>query len=371
MIIGCPKETKAFENRVGIVPAAVRELVALSATVLVEKNAGLGSGIKNQEYLDAGAIVVDTAAEVWGRSEMIVKVKEPLAPEFEFMRKGQVVFTFLHLAAEPALAQAMLQKEVMGIAYETIEDHGGLPLLRPSSEVAGRMAIQVGAWCLENQNGGKGMLLGGVPGVRRGRVMILGGGVVGKNAAKVAVGMGADVVVYDNNLDRLDELDDIFLGRVGTMFSNEHNIASHIGSFDLVIGAVLLPGARAPRLVTRQMVQQMEPGSVVMDVSVDQGGCIETVHRTMHDAPIYIQDQVVHYGVANMPGAVARTSTFALTNATFPYLRLLARKGVHQALSESKALQSGLNTVAGKITHVRVAQALGLDYHDPQSILGI
>lgn len=368
LTIGCPKETKVFENRVSLVPSSVRALVHNNARVLIEKNAGLGSGIPNEEYLKAGAIIRNTAEEIWGQADMIVKVKEPLSHEWALMREGQVIVTFLHLAAEPELTEAMLKKNITGIAYETIEEHGGLPILRPMSEVAGRMAIQVGAWCLENQNGGKGVILGGVPGVRRGRVMILGGGVVGRNAAKVAAGMGADVVVYDNSLACLDELDDIFLGRISTMFSNDHNIENTIDSFDLVIGAVLLPGARAPRLVTREMVRKMEPGSVVIDVSVDQGGCIETVRRTMHDHPIYIEENVVHYGVANMPGAVARTSTYALTNATFPYLKTLSEHGALKALSRTLSLQKGLNTYKGHITHPRVAEALKLPYRDPQSL---
>lgn len=369
MIVGCPKEIKTLENRVGLIPSTVRSLVARKATVLVERGAGLGSAISDQAYVDAGAIIVENARDVWLKSNIIAKVKEPLEEEFGYFRDDLTIYTFLHLAAEPALAQALIDKKVTGIAYETIEHKGQLPLLKPMSEVAGRMAVQVGALCLENQHGGKGMLLGGVPGVKKGRVVILGAGVVGKNAAKMALGLGAQVVMFDINIDRLEEIDDLFLGQVETIYSSRHNIGEEVCKADLVIGAVLLAGARAPRLVTADMIKAMDKGSVVVDVAVDQGGCIETIHRTMHDKPTYIVDGVVHYGVANMPGAVAKTSTFALAHATAPYLEMMVTDGVYEALRNNLALLKGLNTISGHITQPQVAEALHKEMRDPLKFL--
>jgi alanine dehydrogenase len=369
MIVGCPKEIKAFENRVALIPATVKALTDQGATVLVESGAGMGSNIYDDAYIKAGANIINCAQEIWDKSDIITKVKEPLEAEFNYFRENQVIYTFLHLAAEPALTHALINKKVTAIGYETIEEHGLLPLLKPMSEVAGRMAVQVGAWCLENQHGGKGILLGGVPGVRRARVLILGAGVVGKNASKIALGMGAEVCLIDINTARLEEMDDLFQGRLQTLYANHHTIATMIPKADLVIGAVLIAGARAPHLVTRAMIQSMERGSVVVDVAVDQGGCIETVKRTMHDNPTYILDGVVHYGVANMPGAVASTSTYALSQATFSYLNLMVKEGVKDAAKSNLALRKGINTLGGFITQKAVAEALGMEYHDPMSIL--
>jgi len=369
MIIGCPKEIKAFENRVALIPATVKALVDQGSTVLIEKNAGIGSNISDQSYIQAGAKIVSQAQEIWGTADIITKVKEPLEEEFNYFRENLVLYTFLHLAAEPALTKALIAKKVTGIGYETIEENGQLPLLKPMSEVAGRMAVQVGARCLENTSGGKGILLGGVPGVRRGRVLILGAGVVGKNAAKIALGMGAEVSLIDINITRLEEMDDLFQGRLQTLYASNHVIANMIPTADLVIGAVLIAGARAPHLVTRAMIQQMEPGSVVIDVAVDQGGCIETVKRTMHDKPTYILDGVVHYGVANMPGAVASTSTYSLSHVTFPYLSLMAKEGVLNAAKYNISLRKGLNTLQGYVTQKAVAEALDFEYHDPVSLI--
>lgn len=366
MIVGCPKEIKILENRVGIIPATVKTLTSLNVKVLIEKGAGLGSNITDQAYLQAGANIVDRASDVWQQSDIIVKVKEPLKEEYSFFRQGQTLYTFLHLAAEGELTDALLRKKVTAIAYETIEENGQLPLLKPMSEIAGRMAVQVGAWCLENQHGGKGILLAGVPGVFKARVVILGAGVVGKNAAKMAVGLGANVTVLDVNSSRLEEIDDLFLGQVETVFSSSHSIETLVEKADLLIGAVLLAGARAPRLVSKDLIKTMEKGSVIVDVSVDQGGCVETMHRTMHDKPTYIVDGIVHYGVANMPGAVACTSTYALSHATSPYLIAMAQQGVFNALQNDKALCKGLNTVDGLVSHKEVALALDLEYHPPE-----
>jgi alanine dehydrogenase len=369
MIIGCPKEIKAFENRVALIPSTVRELVKIGPRILVEKGAGLGSNISDDEYQAAGAEVVANPHEIWERANIICKVKEPLNQEFAYFRENLVIFTFLHLAAEADLCKSLLKKKVTAIAYETIEVNGHLPVLKPMSEVAGRMAPQIGASCLENQFGGKGILLSGVPGVRKGRVVILGAGVVGKNAAKIALGMGADVTILDINSDRLEEIEDIFSGRVHTLHSNAHTIARAVQKADLVIGAVLLAGARAPRLVTKEMVASMEKGSVLIDVAVDQGGCIETVRRTTHDHPTYILDGVVHYGVANMPGAVASTSTLALSHATFPYLKLMAQEGVHNSLKNHLSLRLGLNTINGYISQRAVAETFATEYQDPMKLL--
>lgn len=368
MIIGCPTEVKPREHRVGLVPAAASELTARGHTVLLQRGAGIGSGLDDAAYEAAGAIIVDNAAEVWSRSDLIVKVKEPLEQEFDLMREGQMLYTYLHLAPVPKLTNALLERNITAVAYETIEVDGKLPLLKPMSEVAGKMSIQVGAWCLEKERGGKGVLLGGVPGVPRGRVCVIGGGVVGVNAAKIAVGMGAEVTILDNNLDRLEYLDDVFLGRAQTLYSTPHSVQEQISQADLVVGAVLVPGARAPNLIKKDMLGQMEPGSVIVDVAVDQGGCVETSRVTTHDDPTFEVDGVIHYGVANMPGAVARTSTFALSHSTLPFLRNLADGGI-DAIKASVPLQRGVNTYQGKVTYDAVAEAHNLEYVDLQSLL--
>lgn len=362
MIIGCPTEIKTKENRVGIVPAAVQALKTDGHRVLIQRGAGIGSGISDEEYVAVGAQIIDTAQQVWSDSEMIVKVKEPMQAEYPLIKDDQIIYTFFHLAAEPELTQVLLKKQVSAVAYETIQVGHTLPLLKPSSEVAGRMSVQVGAYCLEKHQGGKGILLGGVTGVPRGKVAIIGGGVAGMNAAKMAVGVGADVVVIDNNLERLEYLDDVFLGRIQTLFSTPHNVAQAVIEADLVIGAVLIAGAKAPKLVKREHISQMGKGSVIVDIAIDQGGCVETMHATTHDNPTFMVDGVVHYGVANMPGAVARTSTFALSHATLTYMRILAEFGVVQGCRRSAPLKLGLNTFKGHITYEAVAQAHGLPF---------
>ncbi len=364
MIVGVPKEVKVREYRVGMVPGGVRALTSRGHKVLVQKGAGLGSYIPDSEYVAAGATMIDTADEVWRAAEMIVKVKEPIAEEYPRIQNGQIIYTYLHLAGvDPELTKVLVQKKATGIAYETIQTaNGGLPLLKPMSEVAGRMSVQVGAMCLEREKGGKGILLGGVPGVRRGKVTIIGAGVVGTNAAKMALGMGAEVTILDTNIDRLGYLDDIFGGRVATLFSNPVNIANAVRESDLVVGAVLIPGAAAPKLVTEAMLKEMGDGSVVVDVAVDQGGCIETCVPTTHDNPTFVKHGVVHYCVANMPGAVAQTSTYALTNVTLPYARKLADIGVIEAIKGDKALALGVNTYGGGVTYEAVAEALKMPY---------
>ena len=360
MIVGVPKEVKTREYRVGLVPAGVYALARAGHRVLVEAGAGLGAGITDAEYTAVGAEIAATAGDVWATAEMIVKVKEPIAAEYGRMRPGQIVYTYFHLAAEPHLADALVQRKVTAVAYETIQlPDGSLPLLRPMSEVAGRMAIQVGAVSLQKENGGKGVLLGGVPGVRHGKVVVLGGGTVGTNAVKMAVGLGADVTVLDLSLPRLAWFDDVFGGRVTTLSSNAHTVVEQLRDADLVVGAVLVPGARAPRLVTEEMVRQMQPGSVLVDVAVDQGGCFETTRPTTHDDPTFVLHGVVHYCVANMPGAVARTSTFALTNATLGYALELANKGVVEAMRGNRALALGLNAAGGHLTYEAAARGLG------------
>jgi alanine dehydrogenase len=362
MIVGVPKEIKTREYRVGMTPSGVRQLVARGHKVLVEKGAGEGSGIADDHYVKAGAQIVAGAADAWG-AEMVVKVKEPLAGEYAFFRKDLLLYTYLHLAAEPELTKQLAQKNVAGVAYETIQlDDGSLPLLRPMSEVAGRMAVQVGARFLEKEHGGKGVLLGGVPGTRRGRIVILGGGVVGKNAAHIAIGMGARVTVLDVKGEQMDYLEDVFGASIETLYSNAANIEESIVRADLVIGAVLVPGAVAPKLVTREMISKMEKGSVVVDVAVDQGGCIETCRPTSHDHPTYEVDGVIHYCVPNMPGAVAQTSTFALTNTTMKYALQLADKGAREAAKQDRALAGGFNTFAGHVTCAPVASAHKMEY---------
>jgi alanine dehydrogenase len=363
VIVGVPKEIKNQEYRVGMIPAGVRAMTSRGHKVLVQRGAGEGSGISDERYVDAGATLIDDAARVWGDADMIVKVKEPIAKEYDLIREGQIIYTYFHLAAVPDLARVLIEKKVAAVAYETIElADGGLPLLRPMSEVAGKMAPQVGARCLEKEAGGKGLLLGGVPGVKRGEVVIIGGGVVGINAAKVAVGLGANVTILDVNLERLGYLDDVFLGRVQTLYSDTDTIARLVPRADLLIGAVLVTGARAPTLVSRELIGRMEAGSVVVDVAVDQGGCIETVHPTTHDDPTYVVDGVLHYCVANMPGAVAHTSTFALNNVTSPYGLRIAQMGLREACAADPALARGLNTLGGYCTHKAVAESLNLEF---------
>lgn len=358
MIIGCPKEIKDNEYRVGLTPAGAALLVQDGHEVLVQKSGGLGSGIPDEKYVQAGAKIMNTAQELWERAELIVKVKEPQPVEVEMMREGQIIFTYLHLAPAPELTKQLIDKRVSAIAYETIEkEDGSLPLLRPMSEVAGRVSVQIGAHYLQRDKGGSGVLLGGVPGVKPGRVTIIGGGVVGINALKMAVGLGAQVSVFDVNPVRLAYLDDIYGGRISTSVSNGDAIAEEVAHSDLLIGAVLVTGALAPRLVTKQMLSLMKPNSVAVDVAVDQGGCFETTKPTTHTNPTYFEAGVLHYCVANIPGCVARTSTFALTNVTFPYLRKLAGFGLRKALKEDLALAKGLNVHGGEITQKAVAEA--------------
>ncbi|QIW81227.1 alanine dehydrogenase [Bacillus tequilensis] len=362
MIIGVPKEIKNNENRVALTPGGVSQLISNGHRVLVETGAGLGSGFENEAYESAGAEIIAEPKQVWD-AEMVMKVKEPLPEEYVYFRKGLVLFTYLHLAAEPELAQALKDKGVTAIAYETVSEGRTLPLLTPMSEVAGRMAAQIGAQFLEKPKGGKGILLAGVPGVSRGKVTIIGGGAVGTNAAKMAVGLGADVTIIDLNADRLRQLDDIFGHQTKTLISNPVNIADAVAEADLLICAVLIPGAKAPTLVTEEMVKQMNPGSVIVDVAIDQGGIVETVdHITTHDQPTYEKHGVVHYAVANMPGAVPRTSTIALTNVTVPYALQIANKGAAKALADNAALRAGLNTANGHVTYEAVAKDLGYEY---------
>ncbi len=363
MIVGVPKEIKTREYRVGMTPAIAQAYVKAGHTVFVEKSAGEGAGITDVDYERVGAKIIKSADEVWKRAEMIVKVKEPIEPEYKRMQEGQIVYTYFHLAAVPELAKVLVKKKVAAVAYETIQPaDGSLPLLKPMSEVAGKMAIQVGAKSLEKAHGGKGILLGGVPGVRNSKVAIIGGGVVGTCAAKVAVGMGADVTILDVSLNRLTYLDDIFGGTLKTLMSDSENIARCVREADLVVGAVLIPGAKAPKLVTKELIKEMSKGSVIVDVAVDQGGCIETIHATTHDNPTYEVSGVIHYGVANMPGAVPMTSTFALTNATRPYGRKIADMGLKAAVESDIALARGLNTFGGHVTYEAVARDLGYDY---------
>ncbi|MGD6960690.1 alanine dehydrogenase [Fictibacillus phosphorivorans] len=362
MIIGVPAEIKNNENRVAITPSGVITLTAAGHKVLVENNAGVGSGFTNEDYAAAGAEIVAEAQDAWA-AEMVMKVKEPLASEYKYFRSDLILFTYLHLAAEPALAKALTDSGVTAIAYETVEFNRTLPLLTPMSEVAGRMSAQIGAQFLEKPKGGKGILLAGVPGVRRGKVTIIGGGVVGTNAAKVAIGLGADVTIIDLSPDRLRQLDDIFGNSIQTLMSNPLNIAQAVAESDLVIGAVLIPGAKAPKLVTEEMIKSMTPGSVIVDVAIDQGGIFETVDRiTTHDNPTYDKHGVVHYAVANMPGAVPRTSTIALTNVTVPYALQIANKGAQAAIAQNPSLKAGLNTAGGFVTYEAVATDLGYDY---------
>lgn len=370
MIIGVPGEIKNNENRVAITPAGVHSFVQAGHHVLVQSGAGMGSGFSDEEYKKTGAEILNAAADVWNRTDMVMKVKEPLTSEYKYFRKGLILFTYLHLAAEPALTKALVTHEVTGIAYETVNVNRTLPLLSPMSEVAGRMAAQIGAQFLEKQEGGKGVLLGGVPGVKKSKVTIIGGGMVGMNAAKIAIGLGADVTIIDLSADRLRYLEDVFGSSIQTLMSNPFNVAEAVKESDLVIGAVLIPGAKAPRLVTEEMVKSMSEGSVIVDVAVDQGGIFETVDRiTTHDNPTYIKHGVVHYAVANMPGAVPRTSTVALTNVTIPYALQIADKGFEKAAAENTALKCGINTLKGFVTHKAVARDLGYVYKQPDELM--
>lgn len=362
MLIGVPKEIKNNENRVAITPAGVDAFVKAGHKVIIETEAGMGSGFTDGDYTNAGAEIVETAAEAWS-ADMVMKVKEPLSSEYNYFREGLILFTYLHLAAEPELAEALTKNGVTAIAYETVEVNRTLPLLTPMSEVAGRMAAQIGAQFLEKVHGGKGILLSGVPGVKRGKVTIIGGGVAGTNAAKMAVGLGAEVTIIDLSPERLRQLDDIFGTDVTTLMSNPFNIAEAVRESDLVIGAVLIPGAKAPKLVSEEMIKSMSPGSVVVDIAIDQGGIFATSdHITTHDNPTYVKHGVVHYAVANMPGAVPRTSTIALTNATMNYALQIANKGVQKAIAENHALKLGVNVVNGSITYEAVAKDLGYNY---------
>ena len=372
MLVGLPREIKDNEFRIGLTPASVRELRVHGHQVLVEKNAGAGIAAPDEAYVKAGAEIVDTAAEVFARADMIVKVKEPQPVECRMLRPGQILFTYLHLAPDPEQARLIAASGAIAIAYETVTDNAGrLPLLAPMSEVAGRMAVQVGAVSLQKANGGRGVLLAGVPGVPPGKVVVLGGGVVGTNAARIAHGMGADVTIFDKSLPRLAYLDELYGPHLKTCYSTSEAVEEAVFGADLVIGAVLVPGAAAPKLVTRAMLAHMRPGAVLVDVAIDQGGCFESSHATTHSDPTYVIDNIVHYCVANMPGAVARTSTYALTQATLPYALKLADKGWKAALSDDKNFRNGLNVAEGKLTFAAVAEALGQPYHSAESVLGL
>lgn len=372
MLVGVPKEIKTHEYRVGLVPASVRELVHHGHKVLVQSNAGAGIGFDDEAYRAAGAEIAKTAEDVFAKADMVVKVKEPQAREYGLLRKDQVLFTYLHLAPDLPQTAGLQKSGCIAVAYETVTGaRGGLPLLSPMSEVAGRMSVQVGAHCLEKEQGGSGMLLGGVPGVAAARVVILGGGVSGTNAARMAMGMEAHVTVIDKSLERLYALDLQFGPMLNTIYSTVDAIETHVVGADLVIGAVLLPGAAAPKLITRAMVRQMRPGSVFVDIAIDQGGCAETSRPTSHAEPTYVEEGVVHYCVTNMPGAVARTSTFALNNATLPFVLALADRGWRRALAEDPHLKNGLNVAAGKIIYKAVAEAHGLPYTAAEEVMGL
>ena len=372
MLIGCPAEIKNQEYRVGITPAAAQEAVASGHDVIIQKGAGIGAGFPDEEYVAAGARIVDSAEEVFATAEMVVKVKEPQAVERKQLRENQILFTYLHLAPDAAQTRDLLESGVTAIAYETVTDRmGGLPLLAPMSEVAGRLAPQVGSWTLQKANGGRGVLLGGVPGVAPAKVAVIGGGVVGTHAAKIAAGMGADVTVLDMSLNRMRYLDDVFGTVFKTRYASKGNTAELVAEADMVIGAVLIPGAAAPKLVSREQLSTMKPGAAIVDVAIDQGGCFETSHATTHDDPIYEVDGIMHYCVANMPGAVARTSTIALGNATMPFMVALANKGWKAACAADPHLMNGLNTHAGHLTYAAVGEALGIDAITAEAALKI
>ena len=369
MQIGVPKEIKNHEYRVGIVPSGVKAFTEAGHKVLIETNAGVGSGITDEEFKTAGAEIAKTREEVFSKAEMVIKVKEPQKDEIPLLKDGQILYTYLHLAPDPEQTKGLLDRRVTGIAYETIQlADNSLPLLTPMSEIAGRMSIQCGARSLEKESGGRGVLLGGVPGTEQGRCVIIGCGIVGRNAAKVALGMGADVTILDISLDRLRYIDDLFGGRIKTLHSNRYVIAQALRTADLVIGAILVPGAKATKLITRDMLKDMKEGSVLVDVAVDQGGCAETTKATTHSNPTYVVDGVIHYCVANMPGAVSRTSTYALTNATLPYALRIANQGIKDAINGDPALAKGLNVYRGVITHSAVAESLNLPWTPFQKV---
>ncbi|USD64382.1 alanine dehydrogenase [Vibrio sp. SCSIO 43136] len=370
MIIGVPKEIKNHEYRVGMIPSNVRELISHGHQVIVETQAGAGIGFTDEDYIAVGASILPTAADVFAQAEMIVKVKEPQAVERAMLREGQILFTYLHLAPDFPQTEDLIKSKAVCIAYETVTDNKGqLPLLAPMSEVAGRMSIQAGAQTLEKSHGGRGLLLGGVPGVEPAKVVVIGGGVVGSNAARMAVGLRADVTILDRNIDTLRALDEEFQGRAKVVYSTEDALEKHILEADLVIGAVLIPGAAAPKLVTKEHIKRMKRGAAVVDVAIDQGGCFETSKATTHAEPTYIVDEVVHYCVANMPGAVARTSTFALNNATLPYILKLADRGYREALTQDPGFLEGLNVIHGKVTCKEVAEAFDLEYVEPATAI--
>ena len=370
MLVGIPKEIKNHEYRVGMTPSGVYELVRNGHQVMVQTDAGSGIGFSDSDYTTAGATIINSATEIFAKSDMIVKVKEPQANECKMLRPGQLLFTYLHLAPDPEQTKALVNSGCIAIAYETVTDHtGGLPLLAPMSEVAGRLSIQAGAHALEKHKGGRGILLGGVPGVKPATVVVIGGGVVGINAARMAIGLGADVTILDRNLNVLKDIDSIYNGRIKTLYSNHMNLETAVAEADLVIGAVLIAGAAAPKLVTKEMLKTMKKGSVLVDVAIDQGGCFETSTATTHEAPTFVVDGVVHYCVANMPGAAATTSTLALTNATLPFVVTLANKGWREAIKADKHLRNGLNICEGKVTYQAVANDLGYNYVEPESLI--
>lgn len=371
LIVGVPKEIKDNENRVAIVPSGVMALCDRGHTVLVEKGAGMGSGIPDEDYARAGARIIENVADLWAQADMIMKIKEPLPPEYPLMRRGQVMFTYFHLASDETLTRAVLDSGIVAIAYETVQlPDGSLPLLSPMSEVAGAMAAIVGANYLAGPHGGRGVLMGGIPGVEPAHVVVIGGGTVGTNAALMAAGLGAQVTVFEVSINRMRYLSHILPKNVKILYSNRHSIEAALADADLVIGAVLIPGAKAPKLVTRDMIKLMKKGAVIVDVAVDQGGCIETIHPTTHANPTYFVDGVLHYGVANMPGAFPRTSTFALTNVTLPYAIKIADLGAEEAMRRDPALRLGLNAYKGKLTCKGVADAFGIEYHCPEEVLG-
>ena len=370
MKVGCVKEIKNNEFRVGMTPDNAREYCMHGHQVFIQKGAGLQSGFSDEEYAEGGATILETAAEVWAVSDMIVKVKEPLEQEYPFMRENQIIYTYLHLAADAKLTDALLKQKCKGVAYETLTDaRGALPLLKPMSEIAGRLSVIEGARCMEKPFGGCGVLISGVPGVRKAKVVVIGGGIVGTNASKMALGLGADVTIMDVNLDRLTELDNMFDDKLKTIYSTNSALERELSDADLVIGAVLIPGASAPKLIKRHMLKCMKPGTVIVDVAVDQGGCVETTHATTHDAPTFIVDGVVHYCVANMPGAVPHTSTLALTNATLSYGLKIADLGLEEAAARNRGILNAINTYAGKCTYKGVADALGLSYTEAASVV--
>jgi alanine dehydrogenase len=364
MIIGVPKEIKEQEHRVGLIPSGANQLTRRGHTVLVQQGAGLGSGYSDEEYVSGNAKIIGTAQEIFSKADMIVKVKEPLSAEYSLLRKGQILFTYLHLAASRSLTDALLASGVIGVAYETIQINNRLPLLEPMSEIAGRMSVVMGAFYLAKHNGGRGVLLGGVPGVLPGRVVVVGGGTSGVHAARMAVGLGADVTILEVDLDRLRNLD-MVMQNASTLFSNEANLNDLMPTTDLLIGAVLVPGAKAPKLITREMLRRMKPGSVLVDIAIDQGGCVETSRPTTHTDPVYVEEGVTHYCVANMPGAYARTATQALTNVTYRYVELLANLGLEGACKKQPALIGGINTRDGRLTSQPVAEAHGMKFEAP------